>query len=659
MTGLARCGRRGGAALALAWALIAGGAVCAQSTKIDLMKLSVPVGAAADDEQTSHGIDQILAKSAAFYESVSTVKITGDYVYTSKGYDDETSGPQYSLGDISIAYRRPRQFSVVVKSDSSDVDSAFYADGKTVTFASAEEDAYITLPQKDSLAAYVEEYRVDGDIFNEYSGALNLVSTPVLLISEDPLMWLYRGVTHSYYEGEDTLRGIKHHRIRFMIEGGYVMNIWVNAGTGFITRCSWIYGYDEDYDSVASFEEAKYGTLSVVDLRIESLKASSVKDADFKARIPKGYKKEKDEPVVESTRAQKSWWENMVDLAAESSPEETTWTLTRNAGEWDFAIEPFVQLSDADALFTGRTLPGRKPELWEGPKNGELRCFNADGDVSTTLKLPTKVSRLTIGMLPNGEPMLVTADEGRYQVIAYDEQANELWRYHHPFTTINQITTRAPFDSGTYVLLSDGNGARMLDAEGRVRAATTEKKYVTALPRPTSADEPVVARVSLDLAIFDKNLKMMRTGFETDNLVGVPRWDRHNATFPLVYLCRTSDWDYMLQRAATDGDLAWSVMVEPKAEDAQGGRFEWLNVTVNGQTTRCALVLLPNGTLAVISPEGRTLYRGQIAANDAVVKRSDDAVVQGSAMLDMNEDGIEELYTRIGDQIVRLTPRLP
>lgn len=611
----------------------------------------IPVGPADDNPETSRGLTAIMDNCIAAYAGADHMHAEGVYVVASKSEDEETS---YLQAKVTLDYHRPNQMAIISTSESTPYNCRFIADGTTVTMVDGKE--YYQIPKPSSLAAFSDDHRA-GELYEEHSGAMGISAVAAMLMSDSPSKILLEGISRYIYEGEENTAGVDCHRLRFIQEGPDVIVIlWIEKNTWLIRKTSFIYSYDADYNIVDSFDEGVNANMSIMTWEELSTDSAAVNNAAFSKSIPAGTKKaEETGQTVSRSVNQTSMWESLVAAAAETSPEQTTWSLSREFGAVDLQLKRFTELPEsildfAPVLMSGSTAPF----LGVATHSGNITVHKADGSIMTTVTLNRQISNFAFMDSSSSGPLFLTANEGSTALSAYNIQGNLAWTYQYPYKPIRYLIATTGTERAVYLTLAGQAGVRKLDENGQVLFANGKPTYTGSLRPAPQGVERLLYGGAYKIAVMDKRLNLINS-IDTDELVRSALWDETNAAAPILDLAVTEDSDVLLQRRASNGEIIWTTMIAPKAEEVLGSGLVWVKLKVEGKIQRCIFIMLSDGQTVVTTVDGKVLYRGQVSANDALVKRNNGDVLQNIAVADLNHDNIDEIYTKIDTHLMQLT----
>ena len=632
----------------LAASIVAASSICAADTS-GTIPTTIKAAPADENTETSSAISAILDRCAEVYAKAPAMHATATYVRAAKS-DGVTT---YTSAKVKLDYIRPDKLAIVTTSDSDPLDNGFYADGTTNTQVFANNKNYVILPQPE-LGSFAATWRA-GEIHRDFSDALSMSGIGSLLIAESPAEWIHSNVVRYVYEGAEEVAGNDCHRIRFNQENpDVIVVLWIDKKSFLVRKLSFIHSYDDDYEMVESFEEGTEASMRLVNFDTISLRPADVPKSAFRARIPKGYTLTKDEPATstEST-ASLGFWGNLVRNAALSSPEETTWSLTRSSGDIDLKLEEFVNtpkpVIDLDPDLSN---DGKISAMGLAMDGGLLHFYHYDGTLSSTVTLKEGIRLFAWQEKLTSGPRLLAVDKHYQNLNAYTLSGDKLWSYHLPFSVIETLRGAQPPEEGTYLDMGE-LGLRKIGPEGQVLFANSSVAYPgQPNPAPPGIDR-LISNSGYSVTILDKQLHKLHE-FETDELISATWWDKEDAANPLISLSITDDYDILLQRRNLKGDIIWTTNVEPKAT-AEGGAMSLLaTLQVQGKPQEVIIVLMGHGKVAIADKSGKIIYRGKVDANDSLVERNESTVLRFFLVADVNNDGLDEIYFPLDTHMMRL-----
>ncbi len=613
--------------------------------------VDIPVGTADENLQTSRALVAIMQHSIQAYASTDHMHAEGTYVAASKSEDEETS---YLEARVVMDYHRPGKMAIISKSKSPSLNRSFIADGTTVTMVDAE--GFKEMAQPDSLSAFTDFYRA-GEIYEDKSGAIAMTFAGPMLTAENAAGILLEKIEQYIYEGEEQVAGADCHRMRFIQnDPDMVVILWFDKTTWLIRKASFISSYDENFTMVESFEDGVNSSLLVMTWDEISTDTAKIPDGAFAlAAVVSKKKTEAPEKTRKIRRRAPGLWESLVSSAAEASPEATTWSLTGDSDDVNLRITRFAQLPESILDFVPAPTPdGGQPRLAVATKGGVITLHKPNGSVDTTVTLPGTIADFELLDVATSEPLILATNESGKNLSAYNLKGELAWTYSYPTQGIRHMAVTTGTVPAIYLTLSGLAGLRKLDENGNVLFANVSS-YFTGSPHPAPAPvDRLLYNSSYEIAVMDKNLALIGA-FDTDERVRSLQWDPENADAPVLTIAESTDDDILLQRRDENGNIVWTTMIAPKAEAVSGSGLELVRLRIGGQTQRCIFVLLSDGQAVITNTEGKVLYRGQVSANAALVKRNDDDVLQNIAIADLNQDGIHEIYTKIDKHILQLT----
>lgn len=638
-------------ACALALAVTAAAAPCGATTTAALTSVPARITTAPADEnpETSQAITLILDKCAQAYAQAPAMHAVGTYALVSKT-DKKTT---YSTARVKVDFlRASNKLAVISTSDNEDYENGFIADGTTVTQYYKNSARYTALPQAP-LATYVGNYR-HGEINEDFTGNLLMSGTTALLICDDPQYWLHSNVNRYIYEGDDEVAGARCHRIRFNQDPKSIIVLWIDKKSFFIRKLSIIASYDEDYEMVESFEAGDTGTMQVMTWETLSARPADVNSRAFKLAVPKGYPLYVDDYTQPTATPDRGFWGNLVNLAAGSSTEETTWSLNNLEGNLGLVLEEFVNTpTPAVDIDTNRHLDDKADMLGLAFEDGTIKFYTNDGKLSTTVTVPGGITWFAHQDTPTSGPRLIVLDKEYRNLGSYDMAGQRHWNYDLPFARIYTVQTDNVPETGIYLDMGE-TGLRKLDQHGRVLVATTDHKNPGIIaPAPAGTDALVIDDDGIGLNVLDKNLRET-SSFYPDETVLSAWWDGHDKDNPIVTLLESDEGDILLRRYSVKGDTAWSTKIETDVKEDVSAMMMQPRLKIDGQVRECCAVFLTDGRFTITAKDGTIIYRGQVTANNALVERNDGMVMRYFLLGDIDGDGADEIYFPLHTHLMRL-----
>lgn len=612
-------------------------------------------GDASTDPDTSRGIEMILHRCAEQYRT-DNFETTGLLL---SAYKTKRTGESLQQRNLYLAYKRPSHLFIQITGDGQSY--TLVANETTVTKLNQVKKQIIEEAAPDSLGAYVESQRA-GELLPDETGNIDESLVASLLLSENPEAWLHSNVVQYVFEGieEVTLPGkaepVSCWRIKFIqTDPEIVVSNWIDRDNYYLRKVAVVSAVDDDGEFVESYKDSVRARMELAIYTDISTAPIEPTNSYFTAKAYRDY--QSPEPPKSPEPVRESGWTRLVRAAVATKGDPTTVSVTSLFGPGK-SVRAHV-LADAgeriEYLGHGK-LPGQRPALVYGTGEAQVKILDRNTSEPRTIDAPYPVHTAVLLHRPETDPLVVVASATDGRVHALDLNGKVVWTYGISYLPIERLQVVArPEGDLLYIDYGASPGVKMLDTSGTVLYSSRRVKEATYIATGMVNREPMLA-ADVEGETYCLGPQLNVTGkFTSEDGFGIVGLDTEDPLYPLL-LIGNPDEAIMLQKASCDGTTSWTRPVLPEASDAPecAVRYARLRLGDEAQPSRYLVILLSDGKMSILKPDGTLACRIHLETSSAVARREDYQVGRDLAVADFDGNGEDELYLALDAAVVRL-----